>query len=818
MVGSIFILTTVWAQKKGTIKGIVTDESGETIPFAFITIDSSYKVEADISGNYIINNIPYGEHTIYVAVAFNAPYSGKIILDKTILTHDAHLNSDVVEVETQVITYSKYNDFGVEKMDDVDHHTITAAKKTEIINLDEMVINSSTNNAREGYSRISGANIWESDNYGIQLGIGVRGLSPNRSANFNVRQNGYDISADAIGYPESYYTPAFAALDRIEIIRGAASLQFGPQFGGMMNFRFKKGPKDENIETTVRQTLGSFGFINTFISAGGQVGKTNYYGYFNHKQADGWRPNSEFKHNNAFIGIDHKISKKLSVNIEYTYMNYLAHQPGGLTDAQFTKNPQQSNRERNWFEVNWNLMSVNFDYKINNQSSINMRNFGLIASRDALGKLERIDRVDDGGPRNLISDNYKNFGNETRYLLKYKLQHDTLNSDTSAFVAGVRFYKGYTTSRQGLGSSGNDADFNFYSDKNPDGSDFSFPNTNVALFMENQFKLNDKWSLVPGVRWEYISTKAQGYYNQVSRDFAGNIIGDTTIYETVENDRSFFLLGIGSSYKTSKSTEVYGNISQNYRPVTFSDIRINNPNKEVDPNIHDESGFNADLGVRGNILEKIVFDITGFLMMYNDRIGAIYEAEDEAPYRNLKVVKNISDARVFGVEAFAETDLIRIFTKDSIDTKNKLNWFVNTSLMNGQYINTENTAIIGKKVELIPEITFKTGLTFKYHDRLSASFLFSSLSEQFTDATNEVGPVPSAVIGLIPSYYVMDLGLSYDLTKSVKLETGINNLTNNMYFTRRADGYPGPGIIPSDGRSFYVTLQLKLAGSSFKKK
>ena len=110
-----------------------------------------------------------------------------------------------------------------------------------------MVINSSTNNAREGYSRISGANIWESDNYGIQLGIGVRGLSPNRSANFNVRQNGYDISADAIGYPESYYTPAFAALDRIEIIRGAASLQFGPQFGGMMNFRFKKGAKDEKV-------------------------------------------------------------------------------------------------------------------------------------------------------------------------------------------------------------------------------------------------------------------------------------------------------------------------------------------------------------------------------------------------------------------------------------------------------------------------------------------------------------------------------------------------------------------------------------------
>jgi Fe(3+) dicitrate transport protein len=42
------------------------------------------------------------------------------------------------------------------------------------------------------------------------------------------------------------------------------------------------------------------------------------------------------------------------------------------------------------------------------------------------------------------------------------------------------------------------------------------------------------------------------------------------------------------------------------------------------------------------------------------------------------------------------------------------------------------------------------------------------------------------------------------------LETGVNNLLNEMYFTRRAAGYPGPGILPSDGRNFYVTLQAKI--------
>jgi len=42
----------------------------------------------------------------------------------------------------------------------------------------------------------------------------------------------------------------------------------------------------------------------------------------------------------------------------------------------------------------------------------------------------------------------------------------------------------------------------------------------------------------------------------------------------------------------------------------------------------------------------------------------------------------------------------------------------------------------------------------------------------------------------------------------LKLEAGINNFTDNKYFTRRASGYPGPGIIPSDFRSYYTTLEI----------
>jgi len=55
----------------------------------------------------------------------------------------------------------------------------------------------------------------------------------------------------------------------------------------------------------------------------------------------------------------------------------------------------------------------------------------------------------------------------------------------------------------------------------------------------------------------------------------------------------------------------------------------------------------------------------------------------------------------------------------------------------------------------------------------------------------------------------MDVSLSYNW-RNFTLYTGINNLADKKYFTRRADGYPGPGILPADKRNLYVTLQFTL--------
>jgi Fe(3+) dicitrate transport protein len=127
--------------------------------------------------------------------------------------------------------------------------------------------------------------------------------------------------------------------------------------------------------------------------------------------------------------------------------------------------------------------------------------------------------------------------------------------------------------------------------------------------------------------------------------------------------------------------------------------------------------------------------------------------------------------------------------------------------MSSEYIKSDIPGVEGKKVEFVPELNFKSGIKFGYRN-FTTYIQYSYLSEQFSDSSNSTLSNLSGVIGMIPKYDVMDLSIAYKF-KNIKLEAGVNNLLNNDYFTRRATGYPGPGIIPSPPRNNYITLQYK---------
>ena len=59
-------------------------------------------------------------------------------------------------------------------------------------------------------------------------------------------------------------------------------------------------------------------------------------------------------------------------------------------------------------------------------------------------------------------------------------------------------------------------------------SDYRFPSRNVAFFAENVFNLSPVFSITPGLRLEYIQTRAEGYHRDIVKDLAGNVIENTT--------------------------------------------------------------------------------------------------------------------------------------------------------------------------------------------------------------------------------------------------------------------------------------------------
>ena len=691
--------------------------------------------------------------------------------------------------------------FSLQRLNEFEGTTIFEGKKNEVVLVDQSMANLASNNSRQIFSQVAGLNIFQNDDAGIQLNIGGRGLDPNRTSNFNTRQNGYDISADVLGYPESYYIPPSEAIKNIQIVRGAASLQYGTQFGGLVNFVLKEPKVNQEDEIIIRNTIGNNNLYTNFLSYTGSKNKFRYFAYFNFKQGDGFRENSIFNSKNLFFKsiYDFDSSKKLSMDL--TYFTYLSQQAGGLNDVMFETDPFQSNRSRNWFNVDWFLYNLKYEHEITSSNIFSLSLFGLHAVRNALGfRVNRVDQIDSFGPRDLIHGDFNNIGAEIRYLNNYKFF-----GNESIFVVGSKLYFSNNFSRQGPGSDLSNADFNFYDSEFPyyvNQSDYKYPNENISVFVENIIKPTKNLSITPGIRLEYIDTNADGSFERILQDAALNVIQHDTIYENKKNERLFLLSGVGISYNAANELELYSNFSQNYRSVTFTDISTVNPAYAIDPNIQDESGFTFDFGVRGNIKNVLSYDVSTFFLSYDNRIGFIQKLFDDG---NIKAYRtNTGDAEIYGLESLLDLNLKKVL---NLDNRFIMSSFLNFSLIESSYVSSNEPGIEGKEVEYVPKYNFKTGFKFGYKN-FTSYLQYSYLSNQFSDSSNSISSNLSGVIGLIPAYDILDFSANYSF-KAFRIETGINNILDNYYFTRRATGYPGPGIIPSPPRNYYCTIQFK---------
>lgn len=783
--GFIFTLFALAQVKAASVKGRLVNELSAAVSNQALFLGNGTQTSTNTNGEFVFNNVLKGNYELKTEVGgqlvtlryFEVENTDVTLGDVTLLK-----TIQLKEAEIRDVSINK----GIERMPDVKDNVIYAGKKTEVVKLSTASANLAQNNSRQIFAKVPGIQVWESDGSGVQMGVASRGLSPNRMWEFNTRQNGYDIAADPFGYPEAYFTPSVESLDRIEVIRGAASLQYGPQFGGVINYIKKRSVSGKKFGVESAQTFGSYGMFSTFNAVGGTIKKFSYYANINYRRSDGWRKNNEYNTWNGYVNLGYQITKKINVSFEYSRMDQLVQQPGGLTDSMFKADAQQSIRTRNWFDLVWNIAALNIDYQINDNNKLNVKAFGLSGDRSSIGFLSAINTPDaitagQYGNRTIDVDKYRNYGVEVRHLFSYQIKNQKQN-----LAVGVRYYNGATDRIQNTkGNRG--TDYDLAAESSTLNRDLKFETQNMAFFAEHLFNITKRLSITPGFRLESLSNTSKGIFNGNANDR--------------KSERQFGLLGIGSQYKVTSNTNVYANYTQCYRPVLFSDITASTTDS-INQNLKDAKGYNVDLGYRGSVGKYLSFDASVFYLNYENRVGT-YSVNGKN-YRT-----NIGTSVSKGVEAYVEfspTELMKT-TKGG-----QVSLFASLAFIDAKYVSwndpDQTKNLKNKRVENAPNQIHRFGITYKYK-WITTTWQHSYVGDAYADAMNTENPNAAATTGKIPSYQVADWSFKAQVFKLFNVNAGVNNVFNKSYFTRRGGGYPGPGLLPAEGRIWYVGVGVK---------
>ena len=221
-------------------------------------------------------------------------------------------------------------------------------------------------------------------------------------------------------------------------------------------------------------------------------------------------------------------------------------------------------------------------------------------------------------------------------------------------------------------------------------------------------------------------------------------------------------------YKT-KTTQSYLSLAkksrmpQMYEMLTYFPWEVSNPNLKAEKSLQYTVGYQQKLTYQSAIaLDLYYYDIKDLIVL------------DDAMYVNRESAIN------YGGELKA---------KSSYFYKQNLSF---------SYAYTHSEDSEKHPLELIPEhkVRVEDRVTFskKYKAFVAYSFVASRQTQNSATYTSELEK--------LAEYHLLDAQLSYTSTKSMNLRAGVKNILDAFY--ERKYGYP------SEGRSFYISLEVKI--------
>ncbi len=222
-------------------------------------------------------------------------------------------------------------------------------------------------NIENALQNVPGIQIRDATGTGVLPKISVRGFGGGGNGHSNtgmILVNGIPIYGAPYSNIELAIFPVtFQSVDRIDVIKGGTSVQYGPNtFGGVVNVITKEIPKEWENQAAERitfwgrssngnfvdpkekgkplaQTLGNQMLFNTYGRTAGMLGK--YIGISaqgNWINGQGFRQNSPTKVQNYLLDAVYKINATNTFKAYYQYYQYNSYHPGTLSAQDYAYN------------------------------------------------------------------------------------------------------------------------------------------------------------------------------------------------------------------------------------------------------------------------------------------------------------------------------------------------------------------------------------------------------------------------------------------------------------------------------------------------
>jgi Fe(3+) dicitrate transport protein len=616
--------------------------------------------------------------------------------------------------------------------------------------------------------QVPGVVIKPEEESAVVANIGMRGLSAGEYKTL-ILEDGVPVAADLFFGNSRYYNPRIQRMNSIEVLKGAASLRYGPNtIGGVINYKTKDPIDGASIATRI----GSHQYLETTLEAGGRSSSGDAVAGLVYTQAssDGFQ-NKGFDMQDLMLKGGMTMGDKQWLGIKIThYENDANISYRGLFKDAFDARAKFNPAPDDWFLTDRNSIDINHEWEISQDTRLNTVVYWSELRRDywRYGLKTPATSLQDGLKAWNYSDSldgnnrsFQRTGIDSRLTTK----HHSLGVPNQAEI-GVRWMQ---ESMRDQKISATRA----YPRSGTLGTDVIQNANSLALFAQNRFDLNEQISITPGLRAEV--------YEQTTDDLKSRTDGQAQNTE--------YMPGIGATLKVTPQAQLYGGVYRAFSPP-YNSTSIVSGN---DLNLGAERSLNLEIGVRGQ-QDALSYEITAFRMDFDNQV--------------IRANSNGGDPGNGGKTLHQGVELgVGWAVNKTIRIEGSTTYVPDAKFVENRYSSTG--VLLAKKdnrVSYSPEWVSHLQVIYQ-QGRLLTALGIQHVGAQMTDTLNTVRLTESTsgfFTGQIDGYTTADLTASYQVHPQWNMTAAVKNITDTHYIASLRQGiYAGPS------RSYELGFKFK---------